>query len=123
MAHTLSRGEILSVVDRRTKRVPVPEWGEGAEVILVEISGTTRSQMSDKVQAASANDNAGLTAVKFWLVGQCLVDDLGARLFQDDDQTLLEEKNAQVLSRLGDILMKMSGVGEKAEEEIAKNSE
>lgn len=46
----LSASQILAVQDKKTQIVPVPEWGEGAEVLVGSMGALDRARMDDWIE-------------------------------------------------------------------------
>jgi hypothetical protein len=51
------------------------------------------------------------------------IDESGVRLFNADQLAALQGKNKDVLDRLTEVAMRINGMGQAAQENIAKNSE
>jgi hypothetical protein len=110
--------EILGLADRKVEEVDVPEWGR--KVRIMEMTAADRDDWETRILAAR---QAGQSRrhVRAELVAMCLVDEVGARVFADDDIPALSQKSAAVLDRLWDVASRLSGLTRKEAENIAKN--
>lgn len=120
----LSKKDILAADDIPHEDVPVPEWG--GEVRVRGLTGGQRSlieatMIAAKGQAVEVRTEAFKT-LRERLVGSCLVDDEGKRLFTDKEIPQLAEKSGKVLGRLFADAQRLSGMDEEAVEEMAGNS-
>lgn len=115
------KAKILAAKDRVIEKVEVPEWE--ATVNIAAITGNERDEFEAwcvRGQESKAPDRARGTRAK--LVAMALVDDDGSRVFGDDEIDLLGAKSAQVIDRLFDVALRVSGLpGAKAVEEAKKN--
>lgn len=112
----LNREQILSVNDRRTIDVSVPEWGD--TVRLAVMTGTERESFE---REWTGTDDKLLPQYKLKVLRRCLVDEKGATLFTDNDLDALGEKRADVIDRLFNEAMKLNGLLKDSVEELAKN--
>ena len=118
----LTREAILAASDLVTERVLVPEWG--GEVLVRSLTGAER----DAFEAASfitrgQTREVNLANLRARLLALALVDETGSALFVEADIVALGRKNARVLDRLFEIAQRLSGLGPKDIETLAKNSE
>lgn len=117
-----SKEEIFSADDRPTVAVPVPEWGEGREVLVRAIGGTER----DNFEQAIANPNGkGVkpgSVVRARLCSIGIVNSKGERLFDLKDMVKLGEKNTRPLDRIYEKIAELSGINQKGKEALEKNS-
>lgn len=118
----LNREAILNAQDLPTEVVPVPEWG--GDVLVRGLNGTDR----DKFEMGSVEMKDGKVVdfkrdnVRARLVGLCIVDEQGNRVFSDADIEALGRKSGTALDRVFDVAQRLSGIGKKAQEEARKNS-
>ena len=129
MAH-LTRDAILVKDDIEVEEVLIPQWG--GTVRVRGMSGTEReafeeSRLREKPSGNRAARRAGNTTTEFvrknlraQLVAWCVIDDLGARLFSDDDIPMLNSKSGAALERIVDVAMRLSGMGDDDVEELAQ---
>jgi hypothetical protein len=116
----LSREQIIGADDRKTKDVPVPEWG--GTVRVRGLSGRERdSYEASIVQVSSSGSRrVSLENLRARLVSFACVDEEGNRLFSDDDVLALGDKSAAALERVFDEARKLSGLTEGDVEELAE---
>lgn len=96
------RETIKSVNDHKSERVEVPEWG--VTIFLRSLTGRQRDQFEQDA-AKGKVDNARARVV----VGAAY-DEHGQPVFVPGDADWLAEKNAQVLDRLAEKVLAMSGI-------------
>jgi hypothetical protein len=119
----LTKAAILAVDDLKLERVPVPEWGADAEVLLRTFTGLERAQFEEEV-LGNAEKPAEKHLFLAELLARTLVGEDGERLFQTrEDTRAILDKNGAVLVRLGGIASKLNGLSKEEQEVITKNSE
>ena len=105
----LSREAILAHDDLPTEDVEVPEWG--GRVRVRGLTGTERDAWDG--EAVAARLKGGMPPNwRVRRVAMCLVDERGARLFSDRDVAALGAKNAAVIDRIDDVVVRLSGMAE-----------
>lgn len=116
----LSADDILKADDLETREVEVPEWG--GTVRVRALSGIEREKWEAGVwkthRGEQVLDRLGMRAK---LVVRCLVDADGAQLFPESDAGKLGRKSSKVIEQLFEVVAEMSGLGENAVEELARN--
>ena len=116
----LDKVGILGADDTRIEKVPVPEWGKGAEVCVRNLIGWQRDQY-DKF-AQEARDKKDFTHLRARLVSVSLCDESGKSLdFTEADVLALSNKSAAPLSRLYDKCLTLSGFTDDDAKELEKN--
>lgn len=115
----LNRDAIMAAQDLPRESVEVPEWGG---------SVTIRALPAIEWDAFEASTGLGetrnLANIRARLVGLCLIDDDGKRLFKTDAEIVeLGKKSARVLSRLFDRCKAINAVTDEAMDELEGNSE
>jgi hypothetical protein len=119
----LSRDQILARQDDLpTADVPVPEWGDGESIRVRGLKSGERLQwalVQSKVSSGEADgpDPAAL------LLALAAVDDTGARLFQTQDVDALTELRGDVVQRVGEKVMALSGLTSEAQQEAEGKSD
>lgn len=109
---------ILNVSDRAREAVDVSEfWPEVGNLYVQVMSGRDRDQYEWKMQE-SFKAKGDVVAP---LLVRCLTDENGQRIFEDDDVSLLAQKNWRALDRLFDAARKINGMGLSNQKELAKN--
>src|SRR4051794_29860377 len=111
------RESILGARDRKTVRVPTPEW-EGCPAVWVRTL-SARERMD--LQAAVKKDESKSLALT---VAMHLSDETGNRVMSDEDVTALEEKSAAILDRIATAAWQLYADSLSAEtaKELEKNS-
>jgi len=116
MSEFASVEEILGSEDRAYVDVEVPEWG--GKVRLMEMTGDD----ADAFSTFSRNNAGDLSGVRARLVGLCLVNESGKRLFSDDAiERKLGKKSGKVLGRLFQEAAELNGMTPEAREEMKEN--
>ncbi|WP_176307906.1 hypothetical protein [Burkholderia ambifaria] len=112
----LNRDQILGALDLKTESVDVPEWG--GMVLVSVMSGAARDALMEEV--ANPQKASRFQAV---MVAATVVGENGKALFTADDVDALTGKNPEVMARVVSVAMRINGIGQKAVEETAKNSD
>lgn len=103
MGKYLGKSEIMAANDAAYEDVPVPEWGgtvrikrmSAAEKDAFEASLTIIQQTGNKVI-----QRPNLTNVRAKLAASCIVDESGAKIFDDGDIVDLGRKSGAALDRV-----------------------
>lgn len=101
----LSKHAILAVVDAKTHRVDVPEWG-GA-VFVRTMSAADRIELTEAFSGPEEN-NASLLILK--VAAATICDEAGQRLFTNDDVVDLGKKSFTALKRVYDVAADINGL-------------
>ncbi len=116
----LDKAGILGASDLRVEKVPVPEWGKGAEVCVRNLIGWERDQYD--TFASNAREKKDYTHARAQLVSVSLCDEAGKSLeFSKADMLALSNKSAAPLSRLYDVCLRLSGFAAEDVKELEKN--
>lgn len=111
----LGRDAILAALDIVYEYVDTPEWG--GRVRVRSLTGSERDQYDADMYAANqatrAQGRGPSVPVDFRLrrVAKAIVDDDGKRVFSDKDVVALGQKNALVIDRIDDVVVRLSGMG------------
>lgn len=117
MTEFASVDDILGSEDREYVDVVVPEWNNKT-VRLMEMTGDD----ADAFSTFSRNNAGDLSGVRARLVGLCLVNESGKRLFSDDAiERKLGKKSGKVLGRLFQEAAQLNGMTPEAREEMKEN--
>jgi hypothetical protein len=123
----LNRDAILGAVDVQTEKVDVPEWG--GDVFVRGLTGDELDNFQGSIrQFRPSFDGKGMEPVliqdgmRAKLLVKCLVDELGARLFTDQDASALGGKSGTVIDRLYDVAARLSGLSEEERDALEGNS-
>lgn len=124
----LTKVQINSAVDRRWEDVPVPEWGEGAQVRLMELSAADRGYIeAGSVVANGQHPEIKIESLKVYrerLVGMAMVDENFERLYSNKEIAAgeLGKKSGAVIERLAAKVQELSRMGRFAVKEAEGNS-
>lgn len=123
MSKILTKEEILAAEDLPTQEIEVPEWG--GSVIVRPLTGSERDAFEGSVLRGVGNKaKVDMTHVRAKLVGLCVINKDGKRLFASQEEViLLGRKNGKVLDRLFQIAQSLSGLSDKAVEELTEGLE
>ena len=102
------RDTILEADDRRSEIVDIPEWG--VKVLVKSMSAKQRGQMVEMVKDKS------MVAVDICLA-LVLDPDTGDRVFDPADRDALASKNGDIIDRLAQQVLRISGVDVGAAQE------
>jgi len=117
----LSKSTILCANDLQTEDVEVPEWGGAVRVR--SFTGRERDAFEASMVRGEGRDRkVDLTNMRARLVGLTVIDELGDRLFTDDEVDLLGAKSGAALDRVFAIAQKLNGLSGTDVEELTKNS-
>ena len=120
-----AREMILAAPDLSYETVRVAEWG--LTLIIREMTAAQRDDYERELLTEQRNEDgemelhADLHNAKAKLLVKCLWDDAGNRVFTDADAEALGGKSANIVSMLYGVAARLSGLGPKDEEELAKN--
>lgn len=116
----LTREQILSSVDLKPEKVPVPEWGgespDEAFVYVRIMTGTERDAFEGNWDSVKFKNGRSYLAVT------TICDEQGNSLFNPDDVEALGKKSSAALTRVLDVCMRLNRLGAKDIEELEKNS-
>lgn len=113
----LSKDEILSKTKLRTQVVSVPEWG--GEVIVSEMSGSTRDEWEQSLQVRDSNGH--LISPRAKLVIATVVDEGGNCLFSDKDTEQIGKLSASSLIAICNVAQRLNKLLAEDLEEAKKN--
>lgn len=118
----LTRDQILTVNDRKTETVSVPEWG--GDVLVAVMSGEQRDIYESLITEVDASGKARhkLDNLRAKLVSCSLVDEDGNLMFSPADVQQLGKKSASALQRVYEVATRINRTTEDQVEEAAKNS-
>lgn len=123
----ISKDQINAAVDRKWVDVPVPEWGEGAEVRLMELSSADRGYIeAGSVVASGQSPQLRVESLKTYrekLVAFGMVDENFNRLYSNKEMADLGKKSGAVIERLAAKVQELSGMGRFAAKEAEGNSD
>lgn len=111
----LSKDDIFKADDLPVEDVDVPEWG--GVVRVRGLTGKERDRFEFKM--AAARKDPASAQVRAEIVGRCIVDEDGDRVFSDRDIDRLGDKSGEALDRVFEKVRELSGMGDDAVEEAA----
>jgi len=115
------RDRIKNAEDGSSTTITIPEWDD-VTLRVVSMSAGQRAQIFDAMQANDGNMPLEL----FWRVSliSCVLDpDTGERVFSSDDADwLLADKSADVIQRISEVCLQVSGMTEDAVDTAGKGS-
>jgi hypothetical protein len=134
----LTKVQILEARNRRkTQIIDVPEWFEGGQVIIIELSGKERDAFeADMVQlGTNGQQKINLRNIRAKLVARCIVDPSDfeitegvasllpnhtiTRMFNDVETNDLGDVSATALQRVFEAAQHLSGITKADVEELA----
>jgi hypothetical protein len=115
----LSKHDIMTVDDLKVEEVSVPEWG--GSVLVRTLTARERDEFeSSTVDKKSGKPN--LENFRAKLVGLCLVDENGKRLFESRaDIAMLGNKSVAALQRVFNKAQELNGFSEEDVEELTED--
>jgi hypothetical protein len=114
----LKREEILSKTELKKETVTVEEWG--GDVIVSEMSGTTRDGWEQAVREKDASGR--LVSPRAKLIVFTVVDEKGNRIFKDDDIEAIGKLSSEALEKIIAVAMRLNGLGADEINKAKKNS-
>lgn len=121
----LTRDQIFAADDVRTEEVPVPEWGNGTDaVVLVRgMSGSERDAFETSLITGKGKDQTvSLKDIRAKLCARTICGPDKVRLFSDSDIEALGKKSAKALDRVFGVAQRLSGITDDDIAELEKNS-
>lgn len=115
----LTREQILAVDDTQFRNVPVPEWGEGAEVRVRGLTAKERDDYEaemfsiDERRKKGERVRANFVNARAKLVQLSVVNEDGERKFSETDIAKLGKKNAAVMTRIFAVAQELSGMSDE----------
>lgn len=102
-------------------RVEVPEWGEGAYVMVRSLSAKERDEWENWCSKAQKRENT--VGIRAKLCIMCICDEQGARVFDDKQMDTLGAKSAVPIDRIWSAARDANALSAKDVKELEKNSE
>lgn len=120
MGLILDKAAILAATDIKTEVVAVPEWG--GDVRIRGLSGHERDAFEQSMFKGEGDKRVfDSENVRARLLVRAIVDDNDQRIFADDDDAVLGQRNGSVLARLYLVAQRLSGLGKEELEAATKN--
>lgn len=119
MGRQETKDKIRGAPDLKSEKIHVDEWD--VDILVKAMTGHSRAWMLQQVTDEKGKiDNPKF---QFYLMMECCFDvETGEKLFTPDDRWLMEEKAFVPIERICNLAMRLSGIGKRAEEVLAKNS-
>ena len=108
------RDQILALKDLPTIGVAIPEWDGTVVQVRALTAGEAEQYGREALQAQSGGGS--LLNMMARLVVKVVVDELGDRIFGDDDVDAVSGKNAKAVQRIFEAAQVVSGMAEEPEE-------
>lgn len=112
----LSKKDILSADDRKTKVMSIPEWG--GDITLSSLSSQDRDRYEEALTSDKVDRFDNIVA-KF--VAKSIVDENGERVFTEKDITELGNRSGIVMLRIFLEARSLNDLTEEDVKEVAKN--
>lgn len=120
MDNVSNANDILSIEDRPSERVEVPEWNR--VIYLRTLSAAERDVYETEIFEYKKREVIfNRLNIKARLLVRCIANEQGNRIFADNQVDALGNKSAKVLNRLFDIAQKLNGLTVEDVEELEKN--
>lgn len=117
----LTKQDILVAQDLKFEDVDVPEWGGAVRVKA--LTGKERDSFEASMIKGEGKDRkTDFSNMRARLCGLCMVDESGARIFDDSEIALLGAKSSAALDRVFGIAQRLNGMSQKDIEDMSKNS-
>lgn len=111
-------------LERQKEDVPVPELGEGKVIPVWGMTPRERTEWDDKQTRASKTQRAKhAKEIRERLVVECCRNDEGEQLFRLDQIEELGKRRADVVERLINVALRLSGFTNSDIEKLTKNSD
>jgi hypothetical protein len=119
----LTKDQILSADDRKTKEVPVPEWG--GSVLIRTLTGRERDAFeATTVRTKGSKQESNYENFRARFVAECVVDETGKKLFAHRGEVqMLGNKSVAALQRVFNAAQELNGMSEDDVEELTEGFE
>lgn len=115
----LTRAEIEAAPDLARETVPVPEWGEGAAVLVQAMDVNRRLAWLEFGTVIEKNPTTGereysgkpFTPGNSAVAALCIIDAAGEPMFTLVEIDVLGKKNPDVIARIADVGLRLSHLG------------
>ena len=116
----LSKQDILNARDLSTEDICVPEWG--GTVRVRSLTGKERDAFEASLMSGEGKKRkVDLANIRAKLVAMCIVDEAGAREFDDVEVAALGAKSAAALDRVFSVCQRLNGLSAADVEELEGN--
>jgi hypothetical protein len=122
MTKYLSRDVILGSSDIQVEELEVPEWG--GSVLVRELTTAEVENFSIRTSNAQGQlDITRMSGLRAEVVSWALVDEEGNQLLHKKDAEALQKKSHQVIDRIFNEVLVMSGLKEPEQDEEGEGGE
>lgn len=115
----ISRSEFLKPLQVPRERVDLPEFGPDKHCIVWGFNAKERTDFELSLQTSKGKLN--LKQVRERLIVACVRDEQGNKLFTADDIEAIGEQSSQVVQRIFNVAMRLSGFSDSDVEKLAGN--
>lgn len=117
----LTKEQILSIQDLKSKTVEVPEWG--GSVMVWELTGEERDAFEATLFTGEGKERKlDQRNLRARLCSFAIKDEEGKPVFSMEDVKALGRKNSTALARVFDVAQALSGLDDKSEDKAKKSS-
>jgi hypothetical protein len=117
----LDKAAILAAQDIKYEVVAVPEWG--GDVRVRSMTGCDRDAWEQALMASRSSDaKANFDNIRARMVALSVVDESGARLFDEADIVALGGKSAKALDRVYEAATRLNAIGDEEVAALGKPS-
>lgn len=113
----LSKESILAASGLRREIVEVPEWGEGATVLVGELSAADRLKFAESIKDDANKDKVYIALA----LTHFIINEDGNRMFDETAADMLAAKSLHVLKRIFDKAQALNLTEPDAISDTAKN--
>ena len=111
----LDRNSILQMDDLPKEQLSVPEWG--GDLWVRTLTGTERDAFEQSMVQKKNKPNLNNVRARFAVLTIC--DELGERLFTDNDAEALGKKSASALDRVFEVAQRLNGFSDSDQRELS----
>lgn len=118
----LTKQQVFAADDKKKELVTIEEWG--GDVYVTTLSGMERDafESSLSVKGDDGKRHEVLDNFRARLVAKTAVDDVGNRIFSEDDTFQLGMKSANALNKVYNVALRLNGFSTEDVKELVKNS-
>ena len=113
----LNREEILAKTSLKIEAVTIEDWG--GEVLVSEMSGTSRDAWEQSIREKDASGK--IVSPRAKLITFTVVDEKGDRIFKDSDIEAIGKLSSSSLEKICIAAMRLNGLGADEIDKAKKN--
>jgi len=117
----LTKEQIIELEDRPIELVPVPEWGDDAQVAMRGMSAFDRNKLEGLCMGDGGESDK--YALMTYVLVFSLCDEAGVRTWADDEAPLLLDKCGAAFHTLAMKAIDINGMAGAQQLEVVKNSD